>query len=100
LQHIRKGSINQRIITVAALDTVLGTPTAARSIPSELLKCTNYEIPNSSAVTSIIGKDKTPARLRKNKETGETGKIATQQTEESEKNDEIQPRYLLRTKRT
>ena len=93
LQHISKGPINQRIITVAALDTVLGTPTAARSIRSELLKCTNYEIPNSPAVTSIIGKNKTPAvkgkrgRLRKNKETGETGKIATQQTEESEKND-------------
>jgi len=106
LQYISKGPTNQKILTVAALDTVLGTPTAARSIRSELLKCTNYEIPNSPAVTPIIAKDKTPAvkgkrgRLRKNKETGETGKIATQQTEESEKNDEIQPRYLLRTKRT
>jgi hypothetical protein len=58
-----------------------------------LLKCTNYEIPNSPVVTSIIAKDKTPAvkgkrgRPRKNKETGETGKTATQKTEE----DEIQP---------
>ena len=71
-----------------------------------MLKCTNYEIPNSPAVTSIISKDKTPAvkgkrgRPRKNKETGGTDKTVTQQAEESEKNDEIQPRYLLRTKRT
>lgn len=103
LQHISKGPIDKRVITIAALDTVIGSPTTARTIRSDLLQSARYEIENAPVVALTLEKQKTPpkrkpGRPRKNKEAQEPISNATT-TNKNNETSENQPKYFLRTKR-
>ena len=58
MQHSSTGTSNDRIITIASLDTVIGTPNRSRQIRSQLLQSSRYEIPNDPAVANVLEKEK------------------------------------------
>jgi hypothetical protein len=54
LQHISKYKEGQRILTVAKPEAILGTPTVAKQVRSELIASSNYEIPSSQEVAQTL----------------------------------------------